>query len=93
MKYFEEADNKYEYYSASGRPYNYQKGYIALGLFNDQEEIDNSPKQTFGDYMPGDIKYKDVNGDGMINSDDRVPLSYSNYLVYHTDCGESAGRS
>lgn len=29
--------------------------------------------------MPGDIKYKDVNGDGMINSDDRVPLSYSNY--------------
>ena len=79
VKYFEEADNKYEYYSASGRPYNYQKGYIALGLFNDQEEIDNSPKQTFGDYMPGDIKYKDVNGDGMINSDDRVPLSYSNY--------------
>ena len=29
--------------------------------------------------MPGDIKYKDVNGDGMINSDDRVPLSYSDY--------------
>ena len=79
VKYFEEADNKYEYYSASGRPYNYQKGYIALGLFSDQEEIDNSPKQTFGDYMPGDIKYKDVNGDGMINSDDRVPLSYSDY--------------
>ena len=29
--------------------------------------------------MPGDIKYKDVNGDGIINSDDQVPLSYSNY--------------
>ena len=27
--------------------------------------------------MPGDIKYKDVNGDGLINGDDKVPLSYS----------------
>lgn len=79
VKYFEEADTKYEYSSSTGRPYGYQKGYIALGLFSNQEEIDNSPKQTFGDYMPGDIKYKDVNGDGVINSDDQVPLSYSNY--------------
>lgn len=79
VKYFEEADTKYEYYSSVGRPYGYQKGYISLGLFRDQDDIDNSPKQTFGDYLPGDIKYKDVNGDGVINSDDQVPLSYSNY--------------
>lgn len=79
VKYFEEADTKYEYYSSVGRPYGYQKGYISLGLFRDQDDIDNSAKQTFGDYMPGDIKYKDVNGDGVINSDDQVPLSYSNY--------------
>lgn len=78
VNYFEEADTKYEYNSATGRPYGYQKGLIALGLFKDEEDIANSPKQTFGSYMPGDIKYKDVNGDGVINGDDRVPLSYSN---------------
>ena len=79
VNYFEEADTKYEYNSAIGRPYGYQKGLISLGLFKDDEDIANSPKQTFGEYLPGDIKYKDVNGDGIINSDDQVPLSYSNY--------------
>ena len=60
------------------------KGYIALGLFKDQEEINNSPKQDFGSYLPGDIKYKDVNGDGVVNSDDQVPVSYQDYprLMY-----------
>lgn len=79
VNYFEEADNKYPYTSLSNRPHGYAKGYVALGLFKDQEEIENSPVQTFGDYLPGDIKYKDVNGDGVIDSDDQVPLSYSDY--------------
>lgn len=79
VNYFEEGDTKYEYNSAIGRPYGYQKGLISLGLFKDEEDIANSPKQTFGEYLPGDIKYKDVNGDGIINSDDKAPLSYSNY--------------
>lgn len=77
VNYFEEADTKYEYNSATGRPYGYQKGLIALGLFKDDEDIANSPKQTFGSYLPGDIKYKDVNGDGVVNGDDKVPLSFS----------------
>lgn len=79
VNYFEEADTKYPYTTTTGIPYNYQRGYIALGLFRDQEELYNSPTQTFGTYQPGDIKYKDVNGDGIVNSDDKVPLSFSNY--------------
>ena len=77
VNYFEEADTKYEYNSATGRPYGYQKGLIALGLFKDDEDIANSPKQTFGSYLPGDIKYKDMNGDKVINSDDRVAMGYN----------------
>ena len=52
---------------------------ISLGLFKDQADIESSPVQTYSsDVRPGDIKYKDVNGDGVINDDDIVPLSYSN---------------
>lgn len=45
-----------------------------LGFFRDQEDIDNSPSQTFGQVKPGDIKYKDQNGDGIIDTRDEVFL-------------------
>ncbi len=51
-------------------------GLVAERLFVDQLEIENSPKQFDGNYLPGDIKYKDVNGDGVINSEDRVPMGW-----------------
>lgn len=56
-----------------GYPINSLYGYKALGLFQDQEQVNKSPKQ-FGNYAPGDIIYKDVNGDGVINADDRVVI-------------------
>lgn len=70
---WEEAHQPYPYLERNGYANNVQRGYIALGLFESQEDIDMSPSQ-FGNVRPGDIKYKDVNGDGVINSDDRVPL-------------------
>ena len=45
-------------------------GLEAIGLFRDQEDIENSPEQTFSDVRPGDIKYRDVNGDGKIDNQD-----------------------
>jgi TonB-linked SusC/RagA family outer membrane protein len=51
-------------------------GYIAERLFIDDADIANSPVQTFGDYMPGDIKYKDINNDGIIDINDEVPIGY-----------------
>jgi len=50
-------------------------GYIAERLFVDDLEVENSPTQ-FGDYMAGDIKYRDVNGDGKISELDKVPIGY-----------------
>jgi TonB-linked SusC/RagA family outer membrane protein len=46
-------------------------GYIAEKLFDSQAEINASPTQ-FGTLMPGDIKYKDLNGDGKIDSFDQT---------------------
>ena len=62
-----------------GYQYGENRGLIALGLFKDAADVKNSPKQTYmNQVLPGDIKYKDVNGDGVIDDYDRVPLDYSN---------------
>lgn len=45
---------------------------IAEGIFTSQEEIDNSPEQRFGTYNVGDIKYRDVNGDNVVDTNDYV---------------------
>jgi len=52
------------------------RGLIALGFFQDQAEIDNSPLQEFGQVKPGDIKYKDINDDGVINENDYVAMDF-----------------
>jgi TonB-linked SusC/RagA family outer membrane protein len=65
--------------SLVGRKLNMIEGYIAERLFIDDEEVSNAPIQNFGDAthtMAGDIKYKDINDDGVINSNDLLPLGY-----------------
>jgi TonB-linked SusC/RagA family outer membrane protein len=79
VTHWEQTGINYPYQSYTGVPYGVHRGLIALGLFKDEEDIASSPVQTFmSNYLPGDIKYKDVNGDGIIDSDDEVPLDYSN---------------
>jgi hypothetical protein len=73
----DEMVNRYPYLRRTGFRVDQAKGLVALGLFKDYEDIRNSPRQDFGDQrdvMPGDIKYKDINGDGIINNDDIVPI-------------------
>lgn len=62
--------------SVIGTPADAARGLVALGFFQSQEEIDNSPLQEFGQVKVGDIKYKDVNGDNVINQNDVVALDY-----------------
>lgn len=65
-----------------GTPYNAWYGYVAEGLFQSQEEIDNTALLSTTT-KPGDVKYKDISGpdgvpDGKISADyDRVPLGSS----------------
>jgi len=73
----DEMVSRYPYLRRTGFRIDQAKGLIALGLFEDYEDIRNSPRQDFADsrdVMPGDIKYKDINGDGIINDDDIVPI-------------------
>ena len=62
--------------SVIGTPADAARGLVALGFFQSQEEIDNSPLQEFGQVKVGDIKYKDVNGDNVINENDVVAMDW-----------------
>ncbi|WP_344674077.1 TonB-dependent receptor [Sphingobacterium kyonggiense] len=80
---------KYPYQSYSGVPLGINRGLISMGLFKDSVEIMSSPKQVFGEVLPGDIRYKDVNGDGVVNDDDIVPISFSNTPKFQYGLGAS----
>ncbi|HJA96781.1 MAG TPA: TonB-dependent receptor [Candidatus Alistipes faecavium] len=67
----------YPYLSNKGLSIGQYVGFVAEGFFKDQEEIDASPLQTFGTPRPGDVRYKDINGDGQIDSYDQVPIGYA----------------
>lgn len=66
----------YDNLSIIGDPADAARGLVALGFFESEEDIAGSPRQEFGQVKPGDIKYKDVNGDNVINENDYVALDY-----------------
>jgi len=75
--YKDEPNYPYPWQMDTGKPLNHMTGYIAEGLFKDQAEIDAwADMSSFGNtIMPGDIKYRDINGDGRITQEDMVMLS------------------
>lgn len=79
------------YRSHVGQPINQRWGYIAERLFVDDAEAANSPKQNFGLYGGGDIKYQDVNSDGQITEADMVPIGYPTNPEIVYGFGLSAG--
>ncbi|GAA4307755.1 TonB-dependent receptor [Compostibacter hankyongensis] len=88
---YEEPKYDSKYLSHVGYSLSQQWGYIAEHLFVDQKEIDNAPFQNFGEYHPGNIKYRDVNGDGQITTLDQVPIGYPTTPEIVFGFGFSAG--
>ena len=64
----------FDYQTRVGRRLNGIWGLENLGFFKSKDDISSSVYQTFGTVKPGDIKYKDQNGDGVIDSNDEVFL-------------------
>lgn len=79
------------YQSEAGFAYRQQRGLIALGLFESEEDIANSPKQNFGNVRPGDVKYKDINGDNVIDAYDKVAIGYTDVPEINYGFGISLG--
>lgn len=65
-----------KYRNKIGHRYGQYFGYQSLGFFQSYDEIANSPAQ-FGPLQPGDVKYKDINGDGVITEADQIAIGYS----------------
>lgn len=88
----DEATPPYEYLRRTGRSLDQSWGLVTDGFFNSQEEIDawyakgnttTFPTKTVsGKLVPGDFKYVDKNGDGVINNDDMVPVGSPVYPEY-----------
>ena len=79
----DEVIQPYSYMQRTGQRYNQFFGYIAEGFYNTWEEVNdvNRPEYQANNnkIQPGDVKYKDINGDGLINYLDQVPIGYSDF--------------
>jgi TonB-linked SusC/RagA family outer membrane protein len=75
----------------AGQPVSQEWGYVAERLFIDDNDVASSATQGFGEYGPGDIKYKDMNKDGVINTLDQVPIGYPKTPEINYGFGLSTG--
>ena len=72
----DEAAYEYPYLNSTGQAYWQPFGYVSDGLFQSQAEIDAHADQSLFNPQPGDIRYVDLNGDGVINTNDRKAIGY-----------------
>ncbi|TKC08842.1 SusC/RagA family TonB-linked outer membrane protein [Pedobacter frigoris] len=79
----DELTRKFAFQQRTGQQIGQAFGLVASGLFQNQAEIDNSPKQFFSLLQPGDIKYVDQNADGVINEDDVTAIGKKGMPVYY----------
>ena len=66
----DEQDFEFNYRKSKGNSINRPTGYVANGLYKDEQDLLNSPVTSFGNSYPGDIKYRDLNGDGKVDIND-----------------------
>ena len=86
-----QAYQAYDYLYHTGHPVDQCYGLEVIGIFQDQIEINNSPKQNFGEVRPGDLKYRDQNDDGVIDKQDRVKMFGSSTPLLQFGFGLQAG--
>lgn len=83
VSYIDEVIQPYSWMKRTGQMVGQTFGYIADGLFQSQTEINNSPKYEGYTAHPGDIKYKDLNGDGLINQFDQTAIGATKPLFFY----------
>ena len=90
IKEMAEEPKAYDNLVETGNPLQSTYGLVAIGLFKDEADIASSPAQNFSTVRPGDIKYQDINNDGVIDANDKTKIGYSAYapeLFYNFHAG------
>jgi outer membrane receptor protein involved in Fe transport len=74
-----EAPYPYAWMNATGYSIGQYKGLLTSGFYNTEKELNNRPYNKFGNNARlGDLKFRDVTGDGIIDQQDEVPIGYAN---------------
>lgn len=83
--YMSEVPNPYPWMNHTGYSIGQNFGLISDGFFNTPQELANRPFNTFNTNVAtlGDLRYKDLNGDGIIDNKDIAPIGYPNLPEYH----------
>jgi len=83
IQFQDEVDWPYDYQKRTGQRFGQFFGFVADGLFNTWSEVNEANRPIYmwnnNKIQPGDIKYKDINGDGKIDANDTAPIGYSNF--------------
>jgi TonB-linked SusC/RagA family outer membrane protein len=83
VEFQDEVTKTFSYQNRTGQPFNQVFGLIADGLYNTWDEVNDAKRPVSAwnnnKIQPGDIKYRDINGDGRVNVDDQVPIGYTNF--------------
>lgn len=80
IKFWDEPPGAPEYQKSTGHPINSGLYYNAIGIFRDQEHVDSYPHRP--EARPGDIIFEDVNGDGIIDGNDRIRIDKSDIPTF-----------
>ncbi|GGH81984.1 TonB-linked SusC/RagA family outer membrane protein [Filimonas zeae] len=81
--YQQEVYRPYDYMQRTGRPVNQFFGYVADGLFQNAAEVNAAAKPSASSVVAGDIRYKDLNNDGVINANDQTAIGTTAPLLYY----------
>lgn len=83
IEFQDEVTRAYPYLQGTGQRFGQYFGLIADGFYNTWEEVSDAARPVYGytnnKVQPGDVRYKDINADGIINAQDQAPVGYSNF--------------
>jgi len=81
--YIDEVYRPYDWMRRTGQSVGQRFGYVAEGLFQSQAEINASPATVGYTPQPGDIKYRDMNRDGVIDQNDQIAIGSTDPLMFY----------